>query len=561
MTADYRVLLAGQDITSTVQFHSDQNTNLHSRINTTTSAAAGGGGGASPQPILITSTLGQGAGSAAGSSGRSAQATFFTTLGPAATAVGAGAAILTPRLVRQGEVQILDPNGVVLFGGYVGKLSDASIATRVYTQVACYDYWQSLTRININEVLDGISDIAAIRYLLATYAPWIDTSLLPSWSSGTLLGRVWRNKTLQWALKTIADQTGRQIYVTPNKQLLYVSPSQAQLAPFSLSDTPDFHTSFPHAVDSYVVDDTSLINRVTFYGGKKPTPDFTQDISTQANSSNTVFMLAYYPRKSSSGKVQVLVNGQQLNVGYVLSTGAPNTLTSQGGTADCLLDADARTITFANPPATGASVLCIYRYQVPLVVEVTDQTSYAFYGAWYDGTISDETVVDSATAVQRCRVMLLEQSFGQTTLQLRCYQPGLQAGMQLQVTNLVRGIDAVYIIQEVQASPVAVGVFEYAITLGAWNWNLVDVLLRLAQASANQDLAQQENVTPTQVKVSNTINTSLAVVVKQLARPMAQYSPGVTTVVSQTTLRRPPFSLPAITANSTGAMYPGLFTI
>jgi hypothetical protein len=560
MTADYRVLLAGQDITSTVQFHSDQNTNLHSRINATTSPASGGGG-ATPQPLLITSTLGQGAGSSAGHSGRTAQATFFTTLGPAATAVGAGSVITFPRLVRQGEVQVLDPNGVVLFGGYAGKLSDATVAKQVYTKVECYDYWQSLTRININEVLDGISDVAAITYLLTTYAPWVDQRLIPAFASGTLLGRVWRNKTLQWALKTIADQTGRQISITPTKQLLYVSPTQAQPAPFALSDTPDFSATFPHALDEFTIDDTSLINRVTFYGGKKPTPDFAQDISTQANGSNAVFMLAYYPRKSSTGKVQVLVNGTQLTVGYVLSTGAANTLTSQGGTAECLIDADARTITFATPPATGATVICIYRYQTPLVVEVTDQNSYAFYGNWYDGTISDETVVDSATAVQRCRVILLEQSYGQSTLKVRCYRGGLQAGQQLTLTNTLRGIAGTYIIQEVQSAPVAVGVFEYAVTLGAWNWNLVDVLLRLAQASANQDLAQQENVTPTQVKVSNTITAKLAVVVKPLTRPMAAYSPGVTTVVSQTVARKTPFTLPSITGTTTGSMYPGLFSI
>lgn len=540
-TPDYRITLAGQDITPTTQFFADDASQVHSRVNSASSAAGGGGDGASPQPIVIHATLGQGAGTGAGHSGRTAQLTFYTTLGPAASAVGAGLPVSTPQLVRQGEVIVYDPNGVKLFGGYVGKLTDATIAKQTYTQVECYDYWQSLARININEILDGITDVAAIKQLLTKYAPWVDQSLIPAFSSGTLLGRVWRNKTLQWALQTIADQTGRQIYVTPYKQLLYVSPTAAQPAPFALSDTPDYRATFSHTVDTFTIDDTSIINRVTFYGGKKPTPDFPQDISTQANGSNKVFMLAYYPRKSSNGKVQVKVNGVSLVVGYVLGTTTADELKSQGGLADCLIDADARTITFDVAPATGASVICTYRYQIPLIIEVSQQDSFDFFGEWYDGTISDETVVDTATAVQRCRVVLLENAYGQTSLTVRCYRGGLQPGMQLSLTNTLKGINGVYIIQEVAASPIAVGVFEYVLTLGAWNWNLVDVLMQLAQASANSDLSQQEQTTPTQVTISTTVQSGIAVNVLPVNRPMAQYYPGVT--------------------SGTGVAYPGLFSI
>ena len=699
---DYRVTWAGQDVTSSIQFYRDSKSSLHSRINVTNTPASSGGG-ASIQPIVFSSTLGQGAGTGAGHSGRSSQLTFFTTLGPAATALGAGAALppvtlnlysaqqsdsipatlsnpnyiyavgsagsvvfdtslawsgssslkvttdgsftyqeisvnigaqnfspgavytlsfylhalagqapslrvfwegndtiagnnaigpvsttipsssgwtryilpvtmpnpipysyiglridtgntseavtfwldglqieqystatpwhlggtYTPaQLVRQGEVILYDPSGNKLFGGYAGKLSDATIAKQNYTQVQCYDYWQSLRRININEILDGISDIAAIQYLIATYAPWVDLSLLPTFPSGTLLGRVWRNKTLQWALQSIADMTGNQIYINPNKQMIYVRPTNAQAAPFSLSDTPDYRLSYAHVVDEYAIDDNSIINRVTFYGGKKPTPDFTQDISTQANGSNTTFVLAYYPRKSSNGKVQVLVGGVQQTVGYTLGTGAANTLISQGGSAQVLVDADARTLTFNTAPGTGVSVSCVYRYQIPLIIEVSQQDSYNFYGQWYDGTISDETVVDSTTAVQRCRVVLLEQAYGQTTLRARCYQSGIQAGQQLQVTNTLKGINTTFIVQQVTGAPLAPGVWEFSLTLGAWNWNLVDVLMQLAQRTNGSDITQQENTTPTQVNVATSVSSSIAVTVTPLTRAMANYWPG-----------------------------------
>lgn len=467
-----------------------------------------------------------------------------------------------PQLVRQGEVTITDPNGVRVFGGFVGKLDDASNRTHVYTQVSCYDYWQALAHITINEVFDGISDIAVIRSLITKYAPWVDLSLLPTFTSGTLLGQVWRNKSLQWGIQKVADITGRQVYIDPHKRLIYNTPTLAPAAPFTLSDSPDFSTSFPHAIDTFTIDDTAIINRVTLYGGKRPTPDFAQDISTQANGSNTVFMLAYYPRKSSSGKVIVTVNGTQLALGYAIGTGSANQLISQGGSADVLLNADARTLTFDIPPAAGATVICIYRYQLPLVVQLTEKNSYAFFGQYYDGVISDETVVDSATAIQRCRVLLLEQAYGLTTIKLRCWRGGLQAGQLLTLTNTVRGLTGVtYIIQEVSAKPVTPLDVEYTVTLGAWNWNLVDVLSNLAVRTAGQDLAQQETITPTQVNIPTALGVSLAVVVKPATRPMAQYSPGVTTSINQTVIRKSPFTLPTVSGNTTGAMYPGLFSI
>lgn len=539
--ADWKMTWAGQDVTSTIQWQADKTSNLHSRVNSTSSPIASSGA-STPQPIVVRNTLGQGAGTGSGHSGRTSQVTFFTTLGPAAQATGAGQSITHPQLVRQGEIIVTDPSGIKVFGGYAGKLSDASIGKQVYTQVECYDYWQSLSRVSINEILDGITDVAAIVYLLDKYASWISTALLPPFASGTLLGRVWRNKTLQWALQTIADQTGNQIYVDPYKRLVYTSPTVAPPAPFSLTDTPNFRTSYPHTVDQFTVDDTALINRVTFYGGKKPMPDFTQDLSTQINGSSTVFMLAYYPRKSSNGHVQVILNGSQQAVGYVLGTGAANTLISQGGTAQVLVDADARTLTFDIAPTTGSTLSCIYSYQTPLVVEVTNNNSFAYYGEWFDGMVSDETVVDTATAVQRCRVILLEQAFGQTSLKVSCYQGGIQPGQLLTVVNSVKGINSTYVVQEVAGSPLAPGVWQYSLTLGAWNWNLVDLVMKLARAAAPSDLSQSETTTPTQVSVMTSLGSSVAVAVTPATRHMSTYYPG-------------------ITPGNPGVMYPGLSSI
>lgn len=437
-----------------------------------------------------------------------------------------GGTTSTPQLVRQGEVVITDSSGTVIFGGFAGQLHDATSRTQYATQVDSYDYWQQLAHIQINEVFDGVTDLTAIRYLITTYAPWIDLTLLPAFSATTLLGQVWRNKTLQWGLQQIADRAGYQIYVDPYKRLLYNTPTAAFPAPFSLSDTPDNSTSFPYQFESIDVDDTAIINRVTFYGGKQPTPDFAQDVSTQANGNNKVFVLAYYPRKSSSGQVLVSVGGVDQVVGYSLGTGAQNTLKSAGGDCDVLLDPSARTMTFDVAPAAGTSVICTYRYQIPLIIQLTEENSHAFYGRYYDGSISDETVVDSATAIQRCRVLLLEQAYGLTTIKLWCWKGGLQAGQQLQLTNTVRGINNTYIIQEVTAQPVSPTTVQYEVTLGAWNWNLVDVLQNLARATAGNDMTEVETITPTKVDIRPATSAVLSITTNTLTRSMGQYNPG-----------------------------------
>jgi hypothetical protein len=512
MPNTFTITLAGQDITPYVQFLPDPSDNTISWPNA--------------QPFQIDATLGQGAGNSGGNSGRAATATFLAKLGPIGTAVGAGTIVTRPTLVRQGEVIITDRTGVVVFGGYAGGLADASNRTQVATQISCYDYWQQLAHITINEVFDGISDIAAIRQLITSYAPWVDLSLLPAYASTTLLGQVWRNKTLQWALQHIADISGNQVYIAPNRRFIYNSPTQALAAPFTLSDSPDNSTSFPFQIESVVVDDTAIINRVTFYGGKQPTPDFAQDVSTQANGSNKVFVLAYYPRKSSNGLVIVTVNGSDLVVGYSLGTGTQNTLKSQGGSCDVLLDPSARTMTFDVAPAGGASVICTYRYQLPLIIQLTEENSHAFYGQYYDATLSDETVVDSATAIQRCRVLLLEQAYGLTTVKLYCWKGGLQQGQQLLLTDTVRGINQVFIIQEVITTAISPTTARYEVTLGAWNWNLVDVLQSVAQRTALTDQTEIETITPTQVQVNTVVSAVLSIALNPSTRTMGGYHPG-----------------------------------
>lgn len=310
----------------------------------------------------------------------------------------------------------------------------------------------------------------------------------------TFSSKNYRNKTLLDCLQDVIDSTGNQAWIDPYKNFRYVSPTAAQTAPFGLSNDPNFNTTFQVGIESYETDDTAAINRVYFYGGKKLSNDFIQDLSTQANGTNTTFMLAYYPSPSSDGNIYAIVNGTYYIPGRQDGGTAADKLISDGGTAVVLLNADAHTLIFNSAP-TG-TVQAKYRYELPLLVTLVSKPSYQFFGTYLDGTLSDSSVVDINIAVQRCKILLLEQAYGLTTIKARCWRAGLQSGMAISLYHSIRQINSVFIVQEVDTKPLGNGIFQYDITLGAWNWSMVDVLNHVISALIPEDDSTDESETP-----------------------------------------------------------------
>lgn len=488
------------------------------------------------ESIQAKDILGQGAGTNATRTGRAATCEFLTDLGPANSAVGSGTRVTSPTLVRKGEVVITDIGTNIIFGGYVSTLTDRTDKVRNFTLVDCVDYWQSLDEIAVLETYSGVSDVYIIRDLLTKYAPWISQFHIPKTGSYTFTVKVFKSITLQKALAAITDITGYQIWIDNNKTAYYTLPTLSINAPFKLSSDPDNQTSFPLGVDDnsgLVIDDTATINRVTFFGGKDPSNDFTQDLSTQANGSNRLFVLAYYPRVPSSGQFEIqsqnINGGSNLSYGYLLGRGTQNQFRSNGGTADVLLNSDARTLMFdpglPAPANSGAgSVTITYRYEFPMIIQLTDPVSFKFYGKYYDGFISDQTVFDRNTAVARCRVILSEQSKGLTTLKLKCWKGGLQAGHLLNVYHSTRNINGTYMIQEVDTVALGNGLFEYTITCGAWNYNVVDSIVASTSAAYKAQLAP----------INDSTNGQDTVVI-QILQPLQDKSIGIHSTWGHTT--------------------------
>ena len=398
------------------------------------------------------------------------------------------------------EIRIFDANNVCVFGGYAGKLSDKTESTRVYTQVDCYDYWQHVDRILVTALFTTATDLSIIKSLCAQYTPWLNLSLLPAAPNYTFQTKNYKGQSLQKVLADITNVTGFYIWIDNNKYLHYNSPAVSPIAPFSLSTSPNFSSSFPLHVTDLEIDDNSAITRVTFFGGRQPSSDFTQDLSPQANGSNKLFVLAYYPRASSTGNIDVKVNGTAKTLGYLLGSGAQNTLKSSGGLADVLLNADAHTLTFDVAPPSGTNtVSATYRYEYPMIIQIEDEAAYKLYGMHLDGIISDDTVFDRNTAVARCRILLSQQSQGLLSFKASCWKAGLTSGMVMNIFHSVRGINGSYTIQEVSVKALGAGNFQYDLQLGAWRWDLTDTIMNaihtaVAPQSTSNDNGQSPNV-------------------------------------------------------------------
>jgi len=428
--------------------------------------------------------------------------------------------LASPVLVRMGELIIKDASGATIWGGFATKYTDISTSKdsigntkQNFTTINGVDYEAQLARIMVNEAYVAMTDVQIIKAVLTKYAPWVNQAALPATGFFVFPAKLFRNVSVLQVIQTVAGVTGYLVWVDFAKGINYNSPASTSTAPISLSDTPDFVRSFPHNVQEFIIDDNSAIDRVTFYGGKKLSGDFTQDVSPLANGNNVIFPTAYYPHVTSDGKFHVLVNGAEKVVGYATGATSPtNTFKSAGGLADVLINPDAHNFTFDVAPGAGSTVLIKFQYEFPLTVVVTDETAHKFFGDPYlDGTISDQNVFDAATGVQRAKVLLAQQSFGLTSLKIDCWQPGLRSGQLVSIKNGLRGINTAYLVQQVETQPLGAGNFVYHLTLGAWHWNIIDVIVKLAASTAVVDNSQDENTSILalfQVAANATVSTS-----------------------------------------------------
>jgi len=487
---------------------------------------------------------------------RAATCNFITDLGPIPSAVGPGEtakiqAAKIPLLVRMGEVKIYDKTNTIIYGGYVGTIEDVSQKNKLLSKINCYDYWQHLDRLIVDyRTYVGKTDSFIIKDLLQRYAPSYKTTGIQS-NNLILATRIFKNISVQKAIKRIVDAAGWSLYVSHDKVVNYFNPAKTPVSNVSFSaDSNALNGGMENM--SYTIDDTNTITDVIVYGGRTITPDIDYSTREFSDGVNTVIPFLQYPHEASDGKFhvafsQAALGKNDLAIGFAGGKETKNKLKKDGGTKDVLLNQSARTLIFSSPPPAGATVWFRYRYERPIIYNgaASDKGLAQRLGQHLYGTVSDETIVDDAEAKIRGDALLAKRSHGVEVIKFETWKTGVRAGEMIQVRDPLRGIDNKYLVQSATITIKANGYAKSSITCGDWSWSALDVLMKLIRKQAKETANLEDEADVEAPTIPMFLNETILLTEK------------TTTTLRKLKGNSPPFYARTIPANDGHDAYPG----
>jgi len=181
------------------------------------------------------------------------------------------------------------PVGDRQFAGYVSDVRPEYLRSnpaKIKYHITCQDYTVLLDNTEVTEIsYSNQTDKDIIQAVFTAYLPEVDTSLVSSLTTIETFNL--EGESLRTFMEKIAELTGAEWYLDFDKRLRYYLPS-SNPAPFSLTETPDYSTSFDFDRKSfdYAEDFRTPANRVKVIGGLKENETAytatSQDLNSQA---------------------------------------------------------------------------------------------------------------------------------------------------------------------------------------------------------------------------------------------------------------------------------------
>lgn len=379
------------------------------------------------------------------------------------------------------DVLVVDQGGMPWFGGKIATVDRVSdVPIRTWTvQAQGYSALALVTL--VNKVYQATTDAVIVADLIASYRP---EYTLQTTVSNTIDHISFPQTTLADALKSLCDATGMQYYVDPHKVLHYFDPSTVA-AQVAFSDTPDGVTSFAYQQSAVKEDASQITNRVTVVGGiylSQPTAEtFIGDGHT------TTFTLSERPYSVS----EITVNGTAQsfgNLGTDQYGQAPNNYT-------VLVDNPTQRVLFQTAPAAGVAAVVTFNHQAPVLVRVADLASYNFYGDWFDGKITDQTIQAIGAAAAAAQAQLARHAYSQliATFQTR-YKNWLHAGLGVTFAKAVDNVSGTFVLSRTRLFYEGNGVIRWEIEATGGANAIPEPQASLAQVIL--DLVQGQRSTP-----------------------------------------------------------------
>jgi len=391
------------------------------------------------------------------------------------------------------EIIISDSTGSTrYFAGFISHIERARIGITKAYKCRCQDYTVLLDRMLVNEVFENKTDAEILSSLFSEYLSEIDATTYVA--TGKTHDRIVFNRcTLREAVDTLSRESGLDWYVDYNKNLHYFT-EETNLASFGLSDAPDNSSTYPYSHLKYQRDATQIINRVTVIGGYYLSDD--TDFELPGNGQTTEINLPYvFEPPDGYDTIRVYHNtGDDATPTWAEdSVGIDHVDTLGAGGITVLHNKNEKLLKFQTaPPDLKRAVKVTAQYQVPVLIRARSEESYNTYGRWFDGKIVNQDINSRDWAKLEGKAVLADKAFVRETGSLRITQDGLSSGQLVHIKNTLYGLDDDYLIHKVTMRILGKDVWEYTISFGEYNPDLVDLIIAV-KAGAKQYYAKRED--------------------------------------------------------------------
>lgn len=279
----------------------------------------------------------------------------------------------------------LTVDGVVRFRGRVKSQSDSQDQTVKRSSLRCVDDTDKLQRKLVAQVYQNLTVKQVITSMRASYAPWLDVTLVQDIGGPIELVR-FEYDTLADAIGKLAELTGAYWYLDVDNKLHFFADSDG-VASIKYDATKNIRAN------TFTLDTTAddLANRVWIVGAKSASATYTEQYWT-GDGNNSVFTLAYEP-----------------NYPEVYEGGIAKTIeVDKGGVSDKDYTYDKKNkVLKRTAGALPVNVQLRFRYRptVQVIDYFEDPGSVATYGL-YEKAIRDKKIADKAAARKRGRAAL-----------------------------------------------------------------------------------------------------------------------------------------------------------
>lgn len=375
------------------------------------------------------------------------------------------------------------------FAGYIWKLEELTRGVQLDYRIDCTDYAWDLKHPEalVDEKYTSKSDQYIIQDLMATSCPGIEVSTyVEEVNPNIYLSMSFNNETPFAVIERLAEDAGAEWHVDfgpvagdPTKwAYLHYFDSGTDAAPYTLSDTPDFSTSFPYKNVSKFTE-TPLANKVIvagkhWYG--------TRFLSTELDSKQGT-AVAGYDYLSDDG--QDFTEWQTV-----------------GGNAQYLVMAKCGTANINWPiwaylgQATSAARIAVNRVigltagdpaywngrrAYTTVVSYSIFRANSDYGRWIIAKLVDVDITEPSQ-VSSVGDQFLTEAAASVSYRLDAHEPGLRAGQDVTFVNAIRGVNDSFMIMSLSKRFDRGGLAAYTVQLGKYIPSLAAIIVRDSDA-------------------------------------------------------------------------------